>query len=286
MPSRFLILPFLLAASVCALLHAQNLPLEPIHESGASITGAFEGWFKNADGTFTLVFGYFNRNTKQELDIPIGPNNRIDSGGPDRGQPTHFLTGRQWGMFSVRVPADFGKSKLIWTLVANGQELTIPGSLHTDYEISPLSEAAIGNSPPVLRFAENGPSTQGPAGMIVERTAKAGSPLSLTVWVQDDAKLTTSSGVRPRNLGPPVTLRWTKFRGPGTVTFSNARPELEKLTGGNPGTPFSGKATMTATFSTPGDYVLHIVLNDYSGDGGGGFQCCWTTGQVKVSVTP
>jgi hypothetical protein len=275
---------FLAAAAFCALLHAQNLPLEPVHESGASVTGAFEGWFKNADGTFSLLFGYFNRNTKQEVDIPVGPNNRIDSGGPDQGQPTHFLTGRQWGMFSVRVPADFGKNKLIWTLVANGQELVIPASLHPDYEVSPLAEAAVGNTPPVLRFAENGPSTQGPGGMTVERTAKVGTALDLTVWVQDDAKLTTSSGAPPRNLGLPVTMHWTKFRGPGAVTFSNARPEVETLAGGTPRVPFKGKATTTATFSTAGDYVLHLVLNDYSGDGGGGFQCCWTTGQVKVTV--
>jgi hypothetical protein len=274
------------AAAFCALLHSQTLPLEPVHDSGASITGAFEGWFKNPDGSFSLLLGYFNRNSKQELDIPVGPNNRIDSGGPDQGQPTHFLTGRQWGMFTVRVPADFGKNKLVWTLVANGQELVIPASLHPDYEISPFSEAAVGNTPPVLRFSENGPSTQGPAGLTVERTSKAGSPLNLTVWVQDDAKLTTSSGVPPRNLGPPVTLRWSKFRGPGIVAFANERPEVEKLTGGVPGVPFAGKATTTATFSVPGDYVLHIVLNDYSGDGGGGFQCCWTTGQVKVKVAP
>jgi hypothetical protein len=48
--------------------------------------------------------------------------------------------------------------------------------------------------------------------------------------------------------------------------------------------PFSGKATTTATFSEPGDYVLHLIANDYSGDGGGGFVCCWTTAMVKVSV--
>ena len=280
------LVPLMLAAAFCGLLNAQTLPLEPVHESGASITGAFEGWFKNADGSFSLLLGYFNRNTKEELDIPIGPSNRIDPGGPDQGQPTHFMTGRQWGMFTVRVPADFGKGKLIWTLAANGQELVIPASLHPDYEISPLIEAAVGNSPPVLRFEENGPSTQGPFGMTVERTGKIGTPLSLTVWVQDDAKLTTSSGAPPRNLGSPVTLRWSKFRGPGVVTFSNNRPAVEKLAGGSPGIPFSGKATTTATFSTPGDYVLHVVLNDYSGEGGQGFQCCWTNGQVKVRVAP
>src|SRR6516162_1018845 len=83
------------------LLQAQTLPLEPLHESGTSVTGAFEGWFKNSDGSFSLLLGYFNRNTKQEIDLPIGPDNRIEPGGPDQGQPTHFLTGRQWGMFTV-----------------------------------------------------------------------------------------------------------------------------------------------------------------------------------------
>lgn len=274
------------AAAVPVLLAAQVLPLEPLHESGTSITGAFEGWFKNSDGSFSLLLGYFNRNTKQEVDIPVGPNNRIEPGGPDQGQPTHFLTGRQWGMFTVKVPPDFGKNKLIWTISANGQTMVIPASLNPDYEISPLIEAAVGNTPPVLQFEENGPSAQGPPGMSVTRNARARVPLSLTVWVQDDAKLTTSSGAPPRNLGSPVTLRWTKFRGTGEVIFSNSRPEVEKLAGGNPGQPFRGKATTTATFSAPGDYVLHLVLNDYSGEGGQGFQCCWTSGQVKVTVAP
>jgi hypothetical protein len=43
-----------------------------------------------------------------ELDIPIGPDNSIEPGGPDYGQPTHFLTGRQYGMFAILVPKDFG----------------------------------------------------------------------------------------------------------------------------------------------------------------------------------
>jgi hypothetical protein len=42
----------------------------------------------------------------------------------------------------------------------------------------------------------------------------------------------------------------------------------------------------TVTFREPGDYLLHVTANDYSGDGGGGFGCCWTTGLVKVSVKP
>lgn len=262
----------------------QTLPLEPFHEAGASITGAFEGWFKNADGSFSLLLGYFNRNSKEDLDIPIGPENRIEPGGPDRGQPTHFVPGRGWGMFTIKVPSDFGDNKITWTIVANGQNTVIPASLKPDWEISPFQEAAVGNTPPVVGFDEHGPTVQGPRGLIVERSVKFGSPLALTTWVSDDAKLTTSSGARPKNLGAPVTLHWSKYRGPGIVTFSQERPEVDKIERKDVTAAFSGKATTSVTFSQPGDYMLHVTANDYSGEGGQGFQCCWTTALVKVSV--
>jgi hypothetical protein len=276
----------LIVAAAAWLACGQSLPLEPQHESGASVTGAFEGWFKNDDGSFSLLLGYYNRNSKQELDIPIGQDNRVEPGGPDRGQPTHFLIGRQWGMFAVKVPADFGENKITWTIVANGQTVVIPASLKPDYEISPFEEAAVGNSPPTVGFDQAGPFVQGPRGLTVERAAKVGTPLTLTAWVSDDAKFTTSSGARPKDPGPPVTLRWSKYRGPGNVTFANERPAVEKIESKNTTAPFSGKAATTATFIEPGVYVLHIVANDYSGEGGGGFQCCWTTAQVRVSVGP
>ncbi len=123
-----------------ALVCEQQLPMEPPHDSGQSITGAFEGWFGNPDGSYSLLLGYYNRNTKRELDIPIGPNNRIEPGGPDQGQPTHFLTGRQWGVYTVTVPKDFGTKKLTWTLVVNGQTTVIPMSLNPLYEVSPAWE--------------------------------------------------------------------------------------------------------------------------------------------------
>ncbi len=271
------------AVLICAQVAA---PPEPAKASGTSITGAFEGWFKNPDGSFGLLLGYYNRNRDQELDLPIGPNNHIDPGGPDRGQPTHFLPGRGWGMFAVKVPADFGENKITWTIVANGKTTVIPASLKPDYEISPFVEAAVGNTPPVLTFELGGPSVQGPQGLTTERSAKVGAPLPLTVWVSDDAKFTSSSGAKPENLGPPVTVHWTLYRGPAAVSFSNNRPAVEKIERKDSAAVFNGKATATATFSQPGEYILHIVANDYSGEGGRGFQCCWTNGQVKVSVQP
>src|ERR1700755_467142 len=68
-----------------------SLPLtSPIRERGSSVTPAFEGCYFDKDGTQRVLVGYFNRNTKQEFDIPTGPNNRIEPGDPDQGQPTHF----------------------------------------------------------------------------------------------------------------------------------------------------------------------------------------------------
>ena len=74
---------------------AQQLPLQPTKERGANVTAAYEGWYPNPDGTFTLLIGYFNRNRAETLEIPVGPNNRIEPGGPDYGQPhaTFFRAG-------------------------------------------------------------------------------------------------------------------------------------------------------------------------------------------------
>jgi hypothetical protein len=273
---------------ICALLLAgsllapgQVLLPEPARDSGSSVTGSFEGWFKNADGSFSLLLGYYNRNRKQEVDIPVGPNNDLEPGGPDRGQPTHFTSGRGWGLFTVQVAADFGDNKITWTIVANNKTTVIPASLKPEWEISPFVEAAVGNTPPVLSFEEHGPSVQGPRELMVQRAAKVGQPLPLKIWVSDDAKFTSSSGAKPKELGAPVTLRWIVYRGQGPVSFDNDRPAVQK-TGGE--AAFNGTATTMATFSEPGDYLLLVTANDYSGEGGSGFQCCWTTGKVKVSV--
>jgi hypothetical protein len=272
---------FIAVALVCALPAAEQLPLEPKHDSGQNVTAAFEGWYKNPDGTFNILIGYYNRNLKQDLDIPIGPNNRVEPGGPDRGQPTHFVPGRQWGMFNVTVPKDFGEKKVTWTLTVNGVTTEVPVGLNPLWEISPFIDAT-GNTPPYVGFAPEGPFAWGPRSITTTMAATVGQPLSLTAWVADDAKKVP--GAAPSRQ-PPVTVTWTKFRGPGTVTFSPARSGAEKAEfPPPPNTAFTGKMTTTATFSDPGDYVLRVAGTDWSGEGGGGFQCCWTSAQVKVSV--
>jgi hypothetical protein len=277
-----------LAASI--VLSAGQIPLEPAKQYGTGVTPSYEGWFDNADGSHNFLVGYLNRNRSLEVDVPIGPNNKIEPGGPDLGQPTHFMPGRQTGTIVITVPKAFSpQQRLTWTITINGQTNAIPLRLNTDYNISPLKDSSVGNTPPMLRFAEGGPSIQGPSSTLanaIARQASVSTPLELLVWADDDAKYTNNSSAPMRGSRPPVTLLWAKYRGPGTVTFDKARPTLEKLKGGSVNEPYTGMAKTTAKFSEPGEYVLQVTANDYSGEGGGGFVCCWTNSLVKVTVTP
>jgi hypothetical protein len=190
-------------------------------------------------------------------------------------------------MFVVPVPKDFKPTdSYVWTLVANGQTTSIPLRTHPDYIMSPFKEIAVGNTPPIIRFEATGKTVQGPLGAVAApvRTASVSAPAPLEVWASDDSKYTSGSNAPPSSARAAVAIRWSKYRGPGAVTFDKPRPEIEKLPAGE--LPFNGKATTTAKFSEPGDYMLHVTANDYSGDGGGGFGCCWTTALVKVAVKP
>jgi len=263
-----------------------------IRERGSSVTGAFEGWYRDRDGSVRFLVGYFNRNTKQDLDIPIGPNNRIDPGGPDRGQPSHFLPLRQWGVFSIKVPNDLGTGKLTWTLVFNGQTNVITMHLRPEWIVEPFEDASSKNTPPVLKFLPNGPTFTGPpVGTVAEYRATMGESIALTTWVTDEGprvnvpEVAPQAGQRGRGAAggrpqspPPLAIAWSKYRGAGDVTFEPAKPTIDRAAG--------GKAVTMATFSEPGDYILRVQANDQTGEGGGGFQCCWTNAHVKIAVAP
>src|SRR5262245_42484784 len=133
-----------------------NLPLEPQRERGTSLTPAYEGWYQNPDGTYTLLIGYYNRNRRQTFDIPTCPKNTIEPGDADQGQPTSFELGRQWGVFTIKVPKDFGNKTVTWTIVSNGEKQTIPFSLNKGYPIAPFKEIGMGNTPPALSFSAGG----------------------------------------------------------------------------------------------------------------------------------
>jgi len=246
------------------------------HDSGQNVVPSFEGWYRNADGTYSLSFGYMNRNYKEEPDVQVGPSNRFAPGPEDRGQPTHFMPRRQFGVFAVVVPTEFANdrnNRLTWTLTVHGQTVAIPGSLRPEWEIDALKEATSGNTPPVVKFDPNGPSGQGPLGVTASmKVASPGQATPLVVYATDDG-VKKREQIDRRSSAPPLGVAWTKFRGPGAVKFAPDAPKVE-----------NGKATTTATFDEPGDYVLRLHAWDDSGRYAGGFQCCWTNGFMKIHV--
>ena len=257
-----------------------TLPLDPQRERGTSITPAYEGWFENADGSFSMLLGYYNRNSKEALDIPVGPNNKISPGLPDQGQPTHFEIGRQWGVFVLKVPKDFGTKVINWTIVANGESQTIPFTLNKGYPISPYEELGMHNKPPVLAFSEGGAKVTGPPlGVSASFTGAVKEPIAIPMWVEDPKVPGGESGGLGRGFFTPsvASISLHKFRGPGKVTFDKPRTAVTKQ---------GEKISPTATFDTAGDYLLRVQANDESGEGGAGFQCCWTNTYVKVTVRP
>ena len=164
----------------------EPLPAEPLGSGAEAIFPVLEGWGPHKDGSTVILLGYYNRNRSTAFDIPIGPDNRIEPGGPDYGQPTHFEPFQQHGVFAIKVPPGFGTSKLTWTLKVNGQESKVTFWLNPPYWVDFFKNAASGNEPPVVRFAPDGPALTGPPmGFAQTLSATVGQPVTLRLWASD-----------------------------------------------------------------------------------------------------
>jgi hypothetical protein len=244
---------------------------------GQHVIPVYDGWFANADGTYTFCFAYFNMNTEEAFDVPLGAGNRIEPARYDGVQPTHFdpvpaptLTApyrHHWCVFTVTVPNDFGRNDVVWTLATQGDTLSVPASLLPSYVLDEISSPGRYAVAPFVRLEEGGERAQGKRGLHAgPRTARVGQPLEVTAWIEHDAAGTW--------------LTWTKHQGPGSVAFSNGEARLPSQT---------GSVTTTATFDSPGSYVLRLqAINDTEIPSnptyGFEFHCCWTNGYVQVNV--
>jgi hypothetical protein len=130
-----------------------------------------------------------NRNWEEEIDVPAGPDNNIEPGGPDQGQPTHFLPRRNRFIFKVHVPKDWGEKEMVWTLTTKGKTEKAYATLRTDSKVDDIVIASetgalgAGTSSPEVR--SNKPPEIKIDGART-RTAKVGQPLQLVAWVTDD----------------------------------------------------------------------------------------------------
>ena len=258
----------------------RRLPLAPILPRGDEVAPFFEGWYRNDDGTFTLSFGFFNLNSQQILDIPVGPDNFIEPAEFNGMQPTHFPVRprRDRGVFHVTVPASYadGEQAVVWTITANGHTNATPGrvgipALQLDY-----GPRAMGSVSPVVRFSPGGPPGQHIQGVWGEPlAATVGEPLTLRLWTEEVSVRAPDDRV---NAVVHVGVTWFKHQGPaGRVSVD---PRRVTVVGG------TGEATATIVFSEPGEYVLRARVDNWSAnDSTGGDQCCWTNAYVRVTVT-
>jgi len=248
------------------------------YRSGQDVTPGFDGWEVNPDGSFNLAFGYFNRNWDEEIDIPIGPNNNVEPGGPDQGQPTHFYPRRNRYTFRIKVPKDFGTKEIVWTLTARGKTNKSYATLKPEYITDPeLQQFDIGdfghnneklrnNKKPVI-------SVEGDA----KRTVRVGEPLALTAVATDDGVppvLAAPTRLVGRHGSWGLRVAWLVYRGSSKqVTFDPAQfktyPDY-RINSNSPWTPgwappplpANGKFPVKVTFSAPGTYVVRALAHD------------------------
>ena len=265
-------------AATVTITGGQQLDLEIPYGVGQNVAPVYEGWERNPDGSFTMAFGYMNRNYDERPEIPVGPNNFFSPDPADRGQPTHFYPRRQQFMFKVRVPADFGKQQLVWTLTRAGKTEKAVGKLDLEWEISQnvISQNRRGLANDSVKAPPNLPPTISVAGP-AKVTAMVGTPLALTVNASDDGvpkptpapqrgaagagrgtpplvPIRQSSPVQQQIVQPSregLAVTWTQWRGPGRLTFAPARMVVK-----------DGQASTSVTFSEPGTYVIRAFADD------------------------
>jgi hypothetical protein len=262
--------------SFVCVLAAPHATAQILHARGQNVVPVYEGWERNPDGTFTMVFGYFNRNLEEQPYVPVGPDNAFEPGDPDRGQPTHFYPRRQQFMFRIQVPRDWGNKELIWTLTSNGKTEKAYGTLLPIWEIGPLVYEQ--NRSTTLLHHKDEPINQAPSIKLLsapQATLTLPETLSVTVSVADDElpvpppprrRRSGDANVEARVPDSPMTqavvrldpgwrlgVIWVHHRGPGTVTFDPMRQPIDGK---------AGQAVARASFSEPGSYVLRAYADD------------------------
>jgi hypothetical protein len=244
---------FLVAAAVRTTVDAQGS-----YARGQDVSPTFDGWERNSDGTYTLYFGYFNRNAEETFDVPVGADNSVDPGG-DRGQPTHFYPSRKWWVFKTVVPADWPKDRrVVWTLTTRGTTNLAKGWLQPEWEVDrELMAKNAPRDPYLMTIGEvdidhenHPPSMSGSA----TQTISLSDPLTLTVTANDDGRPKPVPDPTGR-LQPGVRIRWIVYRGAGKVRFE---PDImSQRVYGKPAT-----LETKVSFAATGAYQLRAIASD------------------------
>ena len=255
------------------------------YQTGQNVAPIYEGWFRNDDGTIDMVFGYLNRNWGEVLYLPLGQDNNVQPGGPDRGQPTIFVTRRitqppgerrEQFVFRVRVPADWGpKQEVVWTLTAHGRTDRAVGTLDPLEEIDThvIAENRAftiieNNKPPSIQSLEAEPSTVTLPGTVTltARVSDDGLPKP-PAFGRGGGAAAAALGLGGRILG--LSVKWVYYRGPG-IGLVKFEPERS-------GPITDGRAATKVTVKEPGVYMFRAFADDGS---------LFATSDIAVVVKP
>jgi hypothetical protein len=276
--------------------------IQTLRPSGQPVIAVFDGWIPHEDGSHTLCFGYLNLNIETPVDIPLGPNNFIEPRQFDGVQPTHFRVvpghsdyggnQRYSCAFTVDTPPGY-EGDVWWTLIQDEAVFKVPGRTTVPYYLlDDLAHSSrVGIMAPVVRPV-GAPGTEGRGRANPARIGpiqgKVGVPVALEIEIvhpnaPSEAQLaTTPEG--DDSSSDSGNLFWGVFRTPGVgkVTFIEGTSEFSSEEAVIPWTVRQRTYTTSATFSEPGEYVLHFQAFQ----GSMNEHCCWTNGFVQVTVTP
>lgn len=297
-----LVSPLLMGLLAAAPLHAQlperlqNYPLATRGATGEPVAPMFNGWIANEDGSTTMIFGFANQNRTDIVDVPLGPNNKLEPAQFQGAQPTHFpvysrggFVGiQERGAFGVTLPADMAGTEVIWTLTSGGNTYSVPGRATSPaYELS-AGEAAAGSLKPAIRFSEDGPESVDPVGIYAEpKVVTAGEALTLSALIQDRGN---RGGYADTQLYYDLGTFWALHQGPAKPEIENAEIRGRTRARENPGNPNSNDWTEVSTqvtFPEPGEYIIRLRVDNFQApDSQFDNVCCWSNAYFPVTVNP
>ena len=252
--------------ALVALFAAAGAQAQLRFERGQNVAPVFEGWETSPDGSFTMVFGYRNRNCQEMPEVPVGPNNKLEPG-----------------------PAERGQQELVWTLTAHGRTDQAVGSLMPSWEIDDgvikanrgmgINGAPADNQMPSIAvtggttLTVTRPNTLTLTAVVGDDGIPGPTPPRNRTNTDDDSDVAaarrTAARARAARVQSPtnhavvdapvardtgLALTWTHYRGPGAVTFN---PMSTAVDGGR-----GGEVTTAVTFTEAGTHILR----GYAGD--------------------
>lgn len=215
----------------------------PAAQRNQPIYPAYDGYVTNADGSYTIAFGYFSHNA-ETVEVAPGADNTFGPTPGDRQQPIVFHPGHHRFQCVMVMPPGFD-GNLRWTLSFAGTTTgTSERMLQSNWNLvegaAELRRIDFAKAPKGVCL-NRAPSVRilglraGARGAAPTLTTAIGERLPLFGSVEDEGL--------PRHV--PLVVTWKQIEGPGVTMFENANA-----------------ARTRARFSVPGTYLLEISATD------------------------